>query len=178
MEPSVIVTRAANLRLFGGNRAGLRHDDLLHHRLARPHRIHRVGSLVGTQAHHVLDPLVNRRREHIVRTEHVSLDRLQREELATRHLLERSRMENVVHSVHGILDTREVTHIADVESDLVRHLRHFNLELMAHVVLLLFVAAENANLADISLQKTVENCVTETTRAARNQERFATENGI
>ena len=174
----VAVAGAADFSLFGGDRAGLGHDDLLHHRLARAHRVHRVGGLVGAQAHHVLDAFLDGRREHVVRTEHVGLDCLQREELATGHLLERRRMENVVHPVHRVLDAREVAHVADVELDLVGHFRHLDLELVAHVVLFFLVAAENANLANIRLQKAVEHGITETARTTGNQKRLATENGV
>ena len=174
----VAVARAANLRLFGGNRAGLRHDDLLHHGLARAHGVHRVGRLVGAQAHHVLHAFFDSRREHVVRPEHVGLDRLQREELAAGHLLQGRRMENVVHPVHRVLDTSQVAHVADVELDLVGSFRHLSLEFVTHVVLLFLVAAENADFADIRLEEAVEHGIAETARAAGNQESLATENGI
>jgi hypothetical protein len=48
---------------------------------------------------------------------------------------------------------------------------------VAHVVLLLFVAAENANFADIRLEEAIEHSITETTRTAGNQESLITENG-
>ena len=174
----VAVTRAANLCLFGSHRTGLGHDDLLHHRLARAHCVHRIGGLVGAQAHHVLDASLDGRSQHVVRTKYVGLDRLEREKLATRHLLERRRMEDVVHPVHRVLDAREVAHVADVEPDLVGHVGHLGLELMAHVVLFFLVAAKNANFANIRLQKAVEHGVTETARAAGNQKSLATENGV
>ena len=174
----IAVTRAANLCLFGSHRAGLGHDDLLHHRLARAHRVHRIGRLIGTQAHHVLDASLNGRSQHIVRTEDVGLDCLEREKLATRHLLERRRMEDVVHPVHCVLDACEVAHVANVEPDLVGHVGHLGLELVAHVVLFFLVAAKNANFANIRLQKAVEHGIAETARTAGDQKRFATENGV
>ena len=172
----VAVTRAANLCLFGSHRAGLGHDDLLHHRLARAHRVHRIGGLVGTQAHHVLDASLNGRSQHVVRTEDVGLDCLEREKLATRHLLERRRMEDVVHPVHRVLDARQVAHVANVEPDLVGHVGHLGLELVAHIVLFFLVAAKNANFANIRLQKAVEHSIAETARTTRNHERLAIEN--
>ena len=174
----VAVARAANLRLFGGNRAGLRHDNLLHHGLARAHGVHRVGRLVGAQAYHVLHALVDGSREHVVGPEHVGLHRLQREELAAGHLFEGRRVENVVHPVHRVLDASQVAHVADVELDLVGGLGALGLELVAHVVLLFLVAAENADFADIRLEEAVEHGIAETARAAGNQESLTIENGI
>ena len=87
-------------------------------------------------------------------------------------------MEDVVHPVHRVLDAREVAHVADVELDLVGHVGHLGLELMAHVVLFFLVAAKNANFANIRLQKAVEHGIAETTRTASNQESLTIENGI
>ena len=87
-------------------------------------------------------------------------------------------MENVVYPVHRVLHASEVAHVADVELDLVGRIRALGLELVAHVVLFLLVAAENADFADIRLEEAVEHGIAETARAAGNQERLATENGI
>ena len=86
-------------------------------------------------------------------------------------------MENVVHPVHGILDTLEVAHITDVELDLVGRFRHLGLEFVAHVVLLFLVAAENADFANIGLEEAVEHSITKATRTTGNQESLITENG-
>ncbi len=87
-------------------------------------------------------------------------------------------MENVVHSVHGIFDARQVAHVADVELDLVGRLGALGLELVAHVVLFFLVAAENADFADISLEEAVEHGIAETARATGNQESLATKDGV
>ena len=174
----VAVAGAANLCLLGSHRAGLGHDDLLHHGLARAHGVHRVGSLVGAQAHHVLHALFDGRGQHVVGPEHVGLHRLEREELAAGHLLQGRRVENVVHPVHSVLDAREVAHVADVELDLVGRLGALGLELVTHVVLFFLVAAENTDFADVRLEEAVEHGIAETARAAGNQESLATENGI
>ena len=47
----------------------------------------------------------------------------------------------------------------DEEFDFSGCLRHFRLELVSHVVLLLLVPGEDADLADVCFQTTVENCV-------------------
>ena len=48
-------------------------------------------------------------------------------------------MKDVIYAVHGVLHGSEIPDIADEELDLPRRFRHFRLELMAHVVLLLLV---------------------------------------
>ena len=75
-------------------------------------------------------------------------------------------MEDVIHAVHGVFDGLQIPHVADVEADFVRHLRHGGLEVVAHVVLLLFVAAEDADFADVGGEEAVEDRVAEGTGAA------------
>ena len=55
------------------------------------------------------------------------------------------------------------TDTAYVKFDFIRHLRHFCLKLVAHIVLLFLVPRENADLADVRAQKTVEHGVAERT---------------
>ena len=58
-------------------------------------------------------------------------------------------MENVIHSRHRIPDGLRVADIADVELDLLGGFRVLGLKFMAHIVLLLFVAGEDADLLQI-----------------------------
>lgn len=62
-------------------------------------------------------------------------------------------MEDKVDAGHHITQALDVAHIADVELDFIVIVRIVGLQLMAHVVLLFLVTAENADLADISRQK-------------------------
>ncbi len=172
----VPVACTTNLCLLRAHRAGFRHNDLFHHGLARAHGVHRVGRLVGAEADHILHTFLNRRRENIVRTEHVRLHGLQREEFATRHLLERRRMEDVVHPMHRVLDALQVTHVADVELDLLGHVGHLGLELVAHIILFFLVAAEYADFTDISLEETIQHSIAKATRAAGDKESFICKN--
>ena len=55
------------------------------------------------------------------------------------------------------------TDTAYVKFDFIRHLRHFCLKLVAHIVLFLFITGEDADLANVRAQKTVEHGVAERT---------------
>ena len=86
-------------------------------------------------------------------------------------------MEDVVHAMHGIAAGLEVAHIADIELDLVGHLGHGRLEVMAHVVLLLLISGEDADFANISGKEAVQNGMTEGADAAGNHQGLAGKNG-
>ena len=60
-------------------------------------------------------------------------------------------MEDIIHAVHGVLHRLEIPDVAYVKADLLGSLRHFCLELMPHVVLLLLIAGEDADLADVGI---------------------------
>lgn len=104
--------------------------------------------------------------EHVIRADDIGLHGLHREELAGGHLLERRRMEDVVHAGHGVRDGLRVADIADVEFDLMGCLRVLGLELVAHIVLLLFVAGENADFLEVGVKEVLEDGGTEGTGAA------------
>ena len=78
-------------------------------------------------------------------------------------------MENVVDPRHGILARLQIAHIADIELDLVGHLRESRLIFVAHIVLFLLVAAENAYLPDIGIEKPPQHRVAERPRSPRYQ---------
>jgi hypothetical protein len=52
---------------------------------------------------------------------------------------------------------RQITDVPDVKLNLFCHLRHLHLKLVAHVVLLLLVAGENADFSDVGLKEAVQN---------------------
>lgn len=86
-------------------------------------------------------------------------------------------MEDKVDAGHHIAQALDVAHIADVELDFIVIVRIVGLQLMAHVVLLFLVTAENADLADISRQKCLST-VWPAAGAAGDQQGFIFENGI
>ena len=57
-----------------------------------------------------------------------------------------------------------------------RHLRHTGLEVVAHIVLLLLVAGEDTDLADVGPQETVENGIAERASATGNQQHLILKN--
>ena len=58
-------------------------------------------------------------------------------------------MEDVVHAGHHVPQALDVAHVPDVELDFFVMFGIVGLQLMAHVVLLLFVAGKNADLPDV-----------------------------
>ena len=107
--------------------------------------------------------------QHVVGADDVRLHGLHREELAAGHLLQRRRVENVVDTGHGIADGLRVAHVTDVELDFARVLRVLGLQFVAHVVLLLLVAGEDADLADVGGEKMLEHGMAETAGAAGDE---------
>lgn len=77
-------------------------------------------------------------------------------------------MEDVVHPGHHAAARLQAAHVSDEELDLVGYPRIARLVLVAHVVLLLLVAAENAYLPDVGVQEPAEHGVAERSRATRN----------
>ena len=70
-------------------------------------------------------------------------------------------MEDIIHPVHGIPKGRYIPHIADIKPKFIRHLGHFFLEFMAHIILLFLISGENADFADVGVQKSVQNGMSE-----------------
>ena len=71
-------------------------------------------------------------------------------------------MEDEIHSAHGLLHAALIAHIADVELELGAVVA------LAHVVLLLLVTAEDANLGDVGVEEALENGVAEGASSAGN----------
>ena len=175
----VAVTGAADDRaaaLCADTRVGS--DNMLHHGLGDAHGIDGVSGFIGRKADHALHACFNGGMQHVVGALNVGAHGLHGEKLAGRNLLERSGMEDKVDAGHHIAQALDVAHIADVELDFIVIVRIVGLQLMAHVVLLFLVTAENADLADISRQKMLEHGVAKAAGAAGDQQGFIFENGI
>ena len=150
-------------------------DHRLHHGLGLAHGVHRVGRLVGGEAHHLLHALVYRRVQDVVGAQDVGPHGLHREELAGGDLLKRRRVEHVVDTSHGVAHAPLVAHVAYVEADLAGVLGIDGLQPVAHVILLLLVAGEDADLAYAAIQEVLEHRGAEAAGAAGYHEGGARE---
>ena len=126
---------------------------MLHHGLGDAHGVDGVGGLVCGETHHALDAGVDGGVEHVVGALDVGLYGLHGEKLTARHLLESGRVEDIVHPGHGVGNGAGIPHVADEEFDLLGLVGVFRLQLVAHVVLLLLIAGEDADLADVGGEK-------------------------
>ena len=124
----------------------------------------------------IADTCFNGSGQHILGAQHIGFDRLDGEEFAGRNLLQCCSMENIVHTMHSILNRSQISYITDVELDLLCHLRHLGLEFMAHIVLLLFITGEHADFLDVGSQETVQNGVTKRTGTAGNHQSLVFKN--
>ena len=147
-------------------------DVLFHDSLGHAHGIDRIRRLIRRQEDRLLHTVGNTGGNDIVRADHVGLDRLHGVKLTGGHLLERSGVKHIVHAAKCMDDGVIVAHIADVKLDLLRVLRIQLLIGMAHIILLFFVARENADLADVRGQKAVEHGIPERTRPAGYEQCF------
>ena len=148
--------------------AGVGVDDGLHHGLGLAHGVDGVGRLVGGQAHDAVDALLDRGVEHVVRADDVGAHGLHGEELAGGNLLEGGGVEDVVHAVHGVAHALGVADVSDEEAHLGGELRGLLLQAVAHVVLLLLVAREDADLGQVGVHEVLEHGVAERAGAARD----------
>ena len=163
----VAVTGAADSRTATfSSHTGVGVDDVLHHGLGDAHGIDGIGCLVGGQADDTLDASVNGGVEDVIGADDIGLNRLHGEELAGGDLLQGSGVEDVVHAGHGILDGLGIPDIADIELDLLGGLRVPGLELVAHIVLLLFVPGEDADLLQVRVQEVLQDGGTKGTGTA------------
>ncbi|MOA02623.1 hypothetical protein D3C78_1220820 [compost metagenome] len=165
----VAVTGAADHRLALVDIARLGDHDLFHHRLGDAHGVDRVDRLVGAQADHALDLVLDRRFQHVLGADHVGLDRFHRVKLAGRHLFERCRMEDVIHAAGGIQHALVVAHIADIELQLGVGIA------LAHVILLLLVTAEDADFSDVGVEEALEDGISKGAGAAGDEKGFSVE---
>ena len=149
-----------------GSHTGVGVDDVLHHGLGDAHSVDGISRLVGGQADNTLDTGVNGGVEDVVRADDVGLNGLHGEELAGGDLLQSSGVEDVVHAGHGVLDGLGVADIADIELDLLGSLRVPGLKLVAHIILLLFVPGEDADLLQVRVQEVLQDGGTKGTGTA------------
>ena len=82
-------------------------------------------------------------------------------------------MEDVVDSPHGLVHAACIAHVADPETHLGGQLRMARLQPVAHVVLLLFVAREDADLAYPGIKEMLEDGGAERSRAASDKQCFS-----
>ena len=150
--------------------AGVGVDDGLHHGLGLAHGVDGVRGLVGGQAHDAVHALVDGGVEHVVRADDVGAHGLHGEELAGGNLLQGGGVEDVVHAVHGVAHALGVADVADEEAHLGGELGRLLLQAVAHVVLLLFVAREDADLGQVGVHEVLEHGVAERAGAARDHE--------
>ena len=149
----VAVAGAADFGLAG--HPGFGNSHLLLNGLGHAHGVDGVGGLVGGQADDGLHPGLDGGGEDVVRADDVGPHGLHGEELAGGHLLQSGGVEDIVHPGHGPPDGLQVPDVANVKLDLIRYLRHSGLVLVAHVVLLLLIPGEDADLANVRGQKAV-----------------------
>ena len=110
--------------------------------------------------------MLNGREKHVLRALDVGARGFHREELARGNLLERRCGKHVIHAAHSDVHGLLVAHITDVELHLAGLFRMLCLQAVPHVVLLLLVAGEDADLTDVAVQEATEDGVTETARTA------------
>ena len=163
----VAVAGAADSRAAAlSSHTGVGVDDVLHHGLGDAHSVDGVGGLVGGQADDTLDTCINGGVEDVIGADDIGLDGLHGEELAGGDLLQSSGVEDVVHAGHGVLDGLGVADIADIELDLLCGLRVPGLELVAHIILLLFVPGEDADFLQVRVQEVLQDGGTKGTGTA------------
>ena len=107
--------------------------------------------------------------------EDVGAHGLHGEELAGGDLLERGGVEDVVDAAHGVPHGALVAHVAYVEAHLAGVPGAGRLQAVAHVVLLLLVAGEDADLAYVRVQEVLEHRAPEGAGAAGYHEGGARE---
>ena len=149
----VAVAGAADFRLAG--HPGLGNGHLFFNSLGHAHGVDGIGGLVRGQTDNRLYPGLNGGGEHIVGADDIGPHGLHGEELAGGHLLQSGGVEDIIHPSHGSPNRLQIPDIANVKLDFVRHFRHPGLVLVAHIVLLLLVSREDADLANIRGEKAV-----------------------
>ncbi|MNF97373.1 hypothetical protein D3C85_1444940 [compost metagenome] len=73
-------------------------------------------------------------------------------------------MEDIVNADHGLRNAAVISHIADIELDLVIGQGD------AHIFLLLFIPAEHPNFLDIRIEETLQHRITERTSTTGNHQ--------
>ena len=154
----------------GEHLAGAGDNVLLHQGLGDAHGVDRIGCFVGREEDGLFHVISNAGGDDVVRAENVSLGSFERVELARRYLLERRSREDVVHAFERVDDRTVIADVANVE------LQFVVVVFLTHVVLLLLVAGEDADLLDLGLKEAVHDRVAEGASASSNQENLAIKN--
>ena len=149
----VAVAGAADFGLAG--HPGLGNGHLFFNGFGHAHGVDGIGRLVGGEANDGLHTELNGGGEDVVGADDVGPHGLHGEELTGRHLLQGGGVENIVYPGHGPPNGLQVPDVANVKLDFIRHLRHFRLILVAHVVLLLLIPGEDADLANVRGEEAV-----------------------
>ena len=167
----VAVARTAEDGAGGTVHAGLGNHELFHKGLRHAHGIDGIDGLIGAEHDHVPYPAGQGGVHDVFGPESIGAQGLKREELAGGHLLESSGVENIIHALQGRQQAIGIAHIPDDELDL------GVLERQAHVLLLLFVAAEDPDLFDSRIQEAPQNGVAERAGATRDEQYFGFKHG-
>lgn len=80
-------------------------------------------------------------------------------------------MKEIIHAMNGVFHAGKLAHITNVVFDFII------LVVMAHVILLFFIPAENADFSDIGIQKAFEHRLAKGAGAAGDHQRLAAEGG-
>lgn len=78
-------------------------------------------------------------------------------------------MEDEIHADHGVQQALRPAHVADIELQL------GVIVVQPHVVLFLFIAAEDANFRDVGIEKAVEHSIAKSTGAASDEKSLVCE---
>ena len=170
----ITIARAADLGL--ARIAALGDGDLLLHSLGDTHGVDGIGGLIRGETDDGSYSCLNSSSQDIVRANDIGLDGLHREEFTARDLLQCCGMEDVIHARHGIAARLQVAYVSDKKLNLVSHVRIFYLIFMAHIILLLLIAGEDADFSDIRTEEAIQHCVTEGTCSSSNHESFSCKN--
>ena len=117
------------------------------------HGVDGISGLVRGKTNYFFYTGFNSGRQYVVRSDDVGAHCFHGEELTAWHLLQGGGMEHEIHSAHNAGQAAGFTHIANIKFDLTGQLRVFELVVVPHIILLLFVAGKNADLPDVTLQK-------------------------
>ena len=93
--------------------------DLFHHRFGDTHGIDRVGCFVRREDDDIFNSVSDGGEKYIIGAFYIRAYSLHRIEFARGHLLQRSRRENIIYSVHREVYSLAVTYISDIEFDFV-----------------------------------------------------------
>ncbi len=157
--------------------AALGHGDFFFQGFADAHGVDGVCGLVGGEADDTFDTRIDGDFQDVVRADDVSLDGFHWEEFATGDLFEGGGVEDVIYAAHGAFEGRFVADVTDVEFDFVGYVWIGSLVFVAHVVLLLLVAGEDANLFDVGAEESLQHGIAERSGPAGNHKSLIFENG-